>query len=231
MTDRAPGTLVLWDIDGTLLDPAGFGWRLAKAAFLDLFGSPLTAEVPRAGRTDRAIYVEALTRHAIAPERVDDLIAAVSALATDPHEWTGHVLPGAVEAVTALGAREPSALQSVLTGNLRAVAVTKLAAIQLSDALDLTVGAFGDDHLVRADLVDIALAHVARRHGVDPATVHTVLIGDTPLDVEAALARDARAVAVATGGYTEAQLLAAGAHAILPDLTDPERLRAAVFGP
>jgi len=54
----------------------------------------------------------------------------------------------------------------------------------------------------------------------------TVLIGDTPLDVEAALARGARAIAVATGSYAQSEL--ADAHATLPDLTDTAALLAAV---
>ena len=44
----------------------------------------------------------------------------------------------------------------------------------------------------------------------------------------AALATGARAVGVATGDYTEAELAAAGAHAVLPDLTDVNRVRAAI---
>ena len=55
-------------------------------------------------------------------------------------------------------------------------------------------------------------------------------MGDTPLDVEAALATGARAVAVATGSYPAADLAAAGAHVVLPDLTDTARLVAAVTG-
>ena len=57
-----------------------------------------------------------------------------------------------------------------------------------------------------------------------------MLVGDTPLDVAAALATGARAVAVATGSFTEAELAASGAHAVLPDLTDTERVRAAILG-
>ena len=58
-----------------------------------------------------------------------------------------------------------------------------------------------------------------------------MLVGDTPLDVAAALATGARAVGVATGDYPEADLAAAGAHAVLPDLTDTPRVLAAIRGP
>jgi phosphoglycolate phosphatase-like HAD superfamily hydrolase len=55
-----------------------------------------------------------------------------------------------------------------------------------------------------------------------------VLVGDTPLDVAAALATGARVVAVASGSYSAAELADAGAHAVLPDLTDADRVLAAV---
>ena len=54
------------------------------------------------------------------------------------------------------------------------------------------------------------------------------MVGDTPLDVEAALAAGARVVAVATGSYAAAELAAAGAHVVLPDLTDTAVVLAAI---
>ena len=57
-----------------------------------------------------------------------------------------------------------------------------------------------------------------------------MLVGDTPLDVAAALATGARAVGVATGNFTEQELIAAGAHVVLPDLSDTALLIAAVTG-
>ena len=68
----------------------------------------------------------------------------------------------------------------------------------------------------------------AAAYGPDFAGPATVLVGDTPLDVAAALATGARAVAVATGSYPAADLAAAGAHVVLPDLTDTARVVAAV---
>jgi len=49
-------------------------------------------------------------------------------------------------------------------------------------------------------------------YGADFSGGATVIVGDTPLDVEAALVTGARAVAVATGHFSVADLTAAGAH-------------------
>jgi phosphoglycolate phosphatase-like HAD superfamily hydrolase len=122
--------------------------------------------------------------------------------------------------------------QSVLTGNIRPLAEVKLGALGLGDPLDLAIGAYGDMDEVRAGLVRVARERAAAAagpgsRGFDGAA--TVLVGDTPLDVAAALATGARAVGVATGSYTEAELAAAGAHVVLPDLADVERVQAAVL--
>jgi len=122
--------------------------------------------------------------------------------------------------------------QSVLTGNIRPVAEVKLSAVGLRDPLDLCIGAYGDDHEVRTELVQVALRRAAAVHGTsadDFGGQSTILIGDTPLDIEAALAAGARAVGVATGPCQAADLLAAGAHAVLPDLTDTRQVLQALL--
>jgi phosphoglycolate phosphatase len=58
-----------------------------------------------------------------------------------------------------------------------------------------------------------------------------VIVGDTPLDVAAALATGARAVGVATGGFSGPELAASGAHAVLPDLSATDQVLAAILGP
>jgi phosphoglycolate phosphatase-like HAD superfamily hydrolase len=55
-------------------------------------------------------------------------------------------------------------------------------------------------------------------------------VGDTPLDVAAALAGGARAVGVATGPFGEDELRGSGADAVLPDLADVDSVLAAVLG-
>ena len=135
-------------------------------------------------------------------------------------------LAGASDAVAALASA--GIRQSVLTGNIRPLAALKLRLAGLGEHLDLDVGAYGDVHEVRAELVAVARRAAREAYGTDFSGSSTVLIGDTPLDVEAALAAGARVVAVATGSYPAADL--AGAHVVLPDLSDPARVLAAVTG-
>jgi phosphoglycolate phosphatase-like HAD superfamily hydrolase len=241
--------LVLWDLDGTLLNAGGVGAELYTTVFGQLFGRSLDALAPMAGRTDRAIILETLELAGIAEPRryVDPFIAGLTARAPSVREaiaLRGRALPGATAALAALAAL-PSGRdgasgfggrvhQSVLTGNVRPVAEVKLAALGLRDLLDLCIGAYGDDHEVRTELVGVARRRAAARYGgsapgADFGGVSTVVAGDTPLDIAAALAAGARAVGVATGPFTAADLRAAGAHAVLPDLTDTSLVLSALL--
>ena len=94
---------------------------------------------------------------------------------------------------------------------------------------DVDAGAYGEESEIRADLVPVARRNAAARYGADFSGEATVLVGDTPLDIEAALAAGARAVGVATGSFSLADLQAAGAHAALPDLTDLPAAVAAIL--
>ncbi len=236
-----PELLVLWDVDHTLLAAGrGLSGELYELVFAGLFGRKLAQVAPMAGRTDRAIIAETLTMAGIAdPDRhVAAFIAGMTRQAPAFAERVrrhGHVLPGAAEVLSFLGS--PAALdgtgrvhQSVLTGNIRPLADAKLSALGLSDLLDLDIGAFGDMHSSRWELVHVARRQAAAKFGTTFDGEATVLVGDTPLDVAAALATGARAVGVATGSYPEADLAAAGAHVVLPDLTSTARVLAAVTG-
>ena len=254
---------MLWDVDGTLLNAGGVGTDLYNVVFLQLFGRTLEAYAPMAGRTDRAIILQTLEMAGVQEPRrhVDPFIAGLTAHAPSVREAVairGRALPGAAEALAALASassasdrdgsrgngsggngrdgrdgRDGRVHQSVLTGNIRPVAEVKLSAVGLRDPLDLCIGAYGDDHEVRTELVQVARRRATAVHGSSPDDFDgaaTVLVGDTPLDIEAALAAGARAIGVATGSSQAADLLAAGAHAVLPDLTDTRQVVRALLG-
>jgi phosphoglycolate phosphatase-like HAD superfamily hydrolase len=90
------------------------------------------------------------------------------------------------------------------------------------------VAVFGDDHLVRAELIDIARQRAEAEYGVPGPAQAVVITGDTPLDIEAAHAREARAVAIATGAHSVEELAAAGADIVLSDLLHLEELITAI---
>jgi phosphoglycolate phosphatase len=236
--------LVLWDVDYTLLDAGGAGMQLYRIAFGELFGGEPPVPAPMSGRTDRAIALEVLTlagipdpgRHIAAFQAV---MAAHAPELADVIRSGGTALPGAIQALAALAAAGGNGaggngaggvVQALLTGNIRALAEVKLGALGLTSHLDLDVGAYGDVHEVRSELVGPARRQAALAYGADFSGEATILVGDTPLDIEAALVTGARAVGVATGHFSVADLTAAGAHAVLPDLTDTGRVLAAVLG-
>ena len=219
--------LALWDVDYTLVSADGLGTRLYEVVFREMFGRELTAVAPKAGRTDRAIIGDTLALAGVSRVWVDAFLAALARAAADGAVRAEvRPLAGASDAVAALASA--GIRQSVLTGNIRPLAALKLRLAGLGEHLDLDVGAYGDVHEVRAELVAVARRAAREAYGTDFSGSSTVLIGDTPLDVEAALAAGARVVAVATGSYPAADL--AGAHVVLPDLTDPARVLAAVTG-
>jgi phosphoglycolate phosphatase-like HAD superfamily hydrolase len=221
--------LALWDVDYTLVSADGLGTRLYEVVFREMFGRELPAVAPKAGRTDRAIIGDTLALAGVSRDQVDAFLAGLARAAADG-AVPGPVRPmaGAPDAIAALAAA--GIRQSVLTGNIRPLAALKLARAGLGDHLDLDVGAYGDVHEVRAELVTVARDAASQAYGADFSGASTVLVGDTPLDVEAALATGARAVAIATGSYSAAELAAAGAHVVLADLTDTARVLAAVTG-
>lgn len=226
--------LVLWDIDGTLVDSA----KLGRDAFVDAFervtGAPPEELVPFAGRTDLEIALDLLGRAGIeAGDGVLERFGAELHRALEDRRAElrarGRAYPGARESLARLG-REPGVVQSLLTGNIAPNAEVKLGAFGLDRLLDLEIGAYGSDHRDRGRLVEVALAKLARKHAVALAPADAVLVGDTPLDVAAARQGGARCVGVATGPYGGADLAAAGADVVLGDLRDTDAVLDAVLG-
>jgi phosphoglycolate phosphatase-like HAD superfamily hydrolase len=157
-------------------------------------------------------------------EPTDDAVTTLAAAlvqgyrgARDKLRAVGRALPGAHTALAHLAA-EPAIHQTVLSGNLREVARIKLEVFGLDGYLDLGSGAYGDDDPHRPRLVAIAQQRAQERTGVAFDKVSTVLIGDTPKDVEAGLAAEVRVIGVATGKTSANDLRAAGAHDVANDL-------------
>jgi phosphoglycolate phosphatase-like HAD superfamily hydrolase len=220
--------LVLWDIDGTLVQAGEVGRDIFTEAFQAVVGRAPDQVAARtlamAGRTDPEIALEFLAAHEIAegathlPAFSEALVTALAAKAALIRE-RGRALPGARETLAALG-RTEGVVQSLLTGNVEPNALLKLASFELDGYLDFEVGGFGSDHHHRPSLVEVARTKAEAKYGTAFTGPATVLVGDTPLDVAAGRAGGARVVAVATGPYGVAGLESTGADAVLADLRD-----------
>jgi phosphoglycolate phosphatase-like HAD superfamily hydrolase len=223
-----PRTLVLWDVDHTLIESRGVGRAIYDRAFPAATGRPLAKLAQIAGRTELDIMAESLRINGLEPtdEAVKQLAAALVQGYEDARQelaTTGRALPGAGEALDQLAA-DPAIHQGILTGNLREVARIKLEAFGLDQYLDFESSAFGDDHADRPELVRIARERAETQTGARFELGDIVLIGDTPNDVKAALTAGVRVIGVATGKSSEAELAEVGAVATLPDLRDTARL-------
>ncbi len=228
--------LVLWDVDQTLVRAGPGGVALYELVLAELYGLGLPPQLTSmAGRTDTSIALEVLTAAGMdAVAELPRFHAALANRAADVADLVrdhGIVLPGVRQALAAVAdhAGHGPVVQSLLTGNLSALATVKLSVLGLTEHLDLDVGAYGDVSSVRADLVPVARQRAAARYRADFAGRATVLIGDTPHDVAAATATGARAVGVASGRFSAAELADAGADVVLPDLTDTTKAVAAIL--
>ncbi|MEU5635895.1 HAD family hydrolase [Streptomyces rishiriensis] len=217
--------IVLWDVDHTLVENSGVSKEIYASAFKALAGREAELPAPTEGRTDRAIMHEMFIHHGLPDpdwERAQQALEEAGRCREEDLRRRGHALPGVEDALKALAA-DPAICSSVLTGNISANAHVKLRAFGLDGLLDMAVGGYGEDSDDRARLVDAARARIHAAHGI-PLVAPTVLIGDTPRDVRAAHDAKAHCVAVASGIHSVAELRAAGADVVVPDLTDTEGL-------
>jgi phosphoglycolate phosphatase-like HAD superfamily hydrolase len=227
--------LVLWDIDHTLVDTRGVGRELFGEAFQRTLGIPMQRQARIDGLTDPVIFRETAALHgkATTAEDFDRFAVALGELhltRTAEILERGHALAGASAALSALA--EAGVRQTVVTGNIRASAQVKLSVFGLDKPIAWDAGAYGEDGETRPELVRHALERAAAYWGQDTAPGRVVLIGDTPADIQGAVAAGVRPVGVASGRSTKADLKAAGAAITLPSLADTGAvLRAAEASP
>jgi phosphoglycolate phosphatase-like HAD superfamily hydrolase len=178
------------------------------------------------GRLDPDIFRDTLQANGLDPADYSfssfaTALAAVYSSQSARLRQHGRVLPGATRALAALG-KQPWAVQTILTGNVKPVALVKLATFGLDRYIDLDIGAYGADAAVRANLVGVAQRRAGDKHRVKFDSDNTVLVGDSQHDVIAGRASGVRVVAVATGQDSEDALMHLGAHVVLSDLGDTE---------
>jgi phosphoglycolate phosphatase len=219
-----PPSLILFDIDGTLLLSGRAGLRAMTRAFAQTFGiTDAFKDQHFGGRTDSYLISKALQAAGI-PDTPDQherfrqhYIPLLAEEIDQPGSGYKGLMVGARELLEALHEHHELHL-ALLTGNFREAAEIKLRHFEIWDFFEW--GAFSDDAADRNLLVPIACQRAETYDIPAEAIERVIVIGDTPHDIECARVAGARSIAVATGGFTVDQLRACGADAVLPDLAD-----------
>ena len=221
--------LLLFDVDGTLVDTDGAGREALRRALRAVFGEtgPID-DFDFHGKTDPAIVRGLMREAGRRGEEVDGRLGSLwqSYLEALPEELEkrrrrGRVsaCPGVVELLES-AADDPRFTLALVTGNVAAGAWHKLDAADLSH--HFWFGAFGSDSARREELPPLALRRAGRQLGREFAPEEAVVIGDTPEDVRCARASGIRAVTVATGRHRPGELAEHDPDHVFADLSDTE---------
>ena len=218
--------LILFDIDGTLIYAHGAGHRSLVGAMQAVFGTSGPHEAyDWRGKTDPQIVSELMRSAGVSRESLEAhlnecfevYVHSLETLLSNGHPVD--VLPGIEPLVRGLAART-DILVGLLTGNVEPGALAKLRPTGLLPLFRL--GAYGSDDANRRRLPAIARERARALTGLDIAFSDTLVIGDTPLDVDCARACGAKAVAVATGQHSVADLEASRPDLLFPNFADAE---------
>lgn len=200
--------LVLFDIDGTLIQSGGAGEKAFAEIARTVFNLPNgTKDLHFAGRTDPAILREMFERHGVATtrENFEKFFDAYAArLRTMIAEIAGRVLPGVERWIGELQRMAEPPLLGLLTGNIRRGAQIKLTHYKLWH--HFSTGAFSDDAENRCDIAAIARDRGSKLLDRKLSGDEVLVIGDTEHDITCGQSIGARVLAVATGKYDSENL-------------------------
>jgi phosphoglycolate phosphatase len=199
--------LLLFDIDGTLVNTGGAGVISLRNLVQRRFGVVDDLDdIEVAGKTDRAIIRDILRKYEIAPseENISEFARIyINDLPNELPRRRGQVLPGIEDLLRYLQS-QPHIVLALLTGNLKRGAQLKLEHYGLWHFFEF--GAFADDHHDRNELGAFAHRRAQEKHGHDFDSADIDIIGDTGHDVACGKAFGARTIAVATGSWPRERL-------------------------
>jgi phosphoglycolate phosphatase-like HAD superfamily hydrolase len=225
--------LVLFDIDGTLLDSGGAGRRAMITAFDEVFGTTGPIDKYRmAGKVDPQIVIELMTAAGLPSRAIHEQMPTYFATYTEElqrviDDHAVRAYPGVVELLDQLTAR-PDIVIGLLTGNIWRGAQAKLKAANLARYFD-GLGAFGDDALSRPELPAIAVRRAEEVLGQEFRGKDVIIVGDTPADIDCGRALGVKSIAVATGPYACEELREHRPDFCFPDLSDTEAIVVAIL--
>jgi len=224
-------SLVLFDIDGTLMITKGASSRCMKRAGQIVLGPDFVWHPVTVGTLDPQLFDQLATANSITPTDAQRREYEAVYLEELERELTERqeditILPGIATLIDLLHARSTDpgdVVLGVLTGNFRRATELKLQRAGLG-LERFPVIACAEHGKCRNDLPRIAV-RLAQAHSGQPIKPSkTILIGDTPRDIDCAKANGCKCLSVATGHYSTQQLQDAGGTLVVETLEDPKPL-------
>jgi len=219
-----PG-LILFDVDKTLIERIEGHKEAFSHAFKQVYGVETSVDaIDHAGKTDRQIIVEVLKQEGLKESEILSKIDACIESMTDYFNRVKDVIQieafdGISHLLTQLN--EAGFLLGLVTGNLEPIARGKLDQVGLNHFFKL--GGFGSDDRDRSQLVRLAIKR-AREQFDFKANNNVFLLGDTPRDIAAGKAAEVTTIGVATGNYSEEELVEADADHVLSNLSSEQKV-------
>ncbi len=226
------GKLLLFDIDGTLIDSAGVGLLSLREGFFGAFPelegrAENFPELQLGGATDGGVAMQIFEAFGIEDtgNHRRTFYELYSFRLLDNLRFSkprsARILSG-VEKLLDHIAEDTDHQSALLTGNAERGAKIKTAHFGIDHHFPF--GAYGDDHHDRNELGPIAIKRAEQHSGVRFSGDQVVVIGDTPRDIECARACGASVIAVTTGSASREVLAECEPDYLFDDLSDTEAI-------
>ena len=216
-------TLVLFDIDSTLLKGAEAHKQAFRLGFQQIFGisKGLDNIAVLHGRTDPDLVQEALVKEGIPlPVIQKQMNAIIDSIVRNFYkiyrDKKPEILAGVFDMLMFLKSQKIGL--GLVTGNLEPIGWAKLNQINVDSFFSL--GAFSSDSPNRSTLVRLAIEKFYDSISVARADRSVFLIGDAVQDMQAASKNEIVGIGVCTGIYSRGDLLDAGASLVVDDLVE-----------
>ncbi len=215
--------LLVWDIDGTLINPNRSGRTAMDKAFHIAYGIENAFDgIRMSGRLDGVIVRDALKKHNIPDTNIysfyDTYCKTLETITSSENPI--QLLPGVEEILS--NSENLNKFYHVLgTGNLEKGARIKLNSHDLNKFF--TTGGFGDENLQRWEIISKAISEAEKCFDIEFKKENIYVIGDTPFDIESGKILGVKTIAVATGSHTFEELIKNKADFTFESLEDTAR--------
>jgi len=215
--------LMIWDIDGTLINPRGSGRQAMNKAFHAVYGVENAFEgISMSGRLDGVIVRDAFNKYNVSESEIYSFYNAYCKVLEETMLFENPIelLPG-VEGILTNNENLNKVYHVLGTGNLEKGARIKLSAHNLNRFFP--TGGFGDEKLERWEIISKAITEAEKSFELKFEKANIYVIGDTPFDIECGKVLGVNSIAVATGSHSLEELLKHGADYTFESLMDTKR--------